>query len=59
MSFWFCRGLGSLLGGAGVLGLASGLAADSLSCAPAEFRVPGAMLFFSLLPPALAGLAQR
>lgn len=56
VSFWFCGGLGSLLGGAGALGLASGLAAESFSCALTEFRSPGAVLFFSRLPPVPAGL---
>ena len=59
VSFWFGGGLGSLLGGAGVLGLALGLAAGGLSagCAPGERCSPGAALFFSLLPPAPAGMA--
>ena len=58
VSFWFCGGRGSLLGGAGVLGLASGLGADSFSCAPAGFRSPRGEPFFSLLPPVPAALAQ-
>ena len=61
VSFWFCAGLDSLLGGAGLAVLASGLEIEafSLAGALAALLLPWGALLFSLLPPGSACTASR
>jgi len=61
VSFWFCAGLDSLLGGAGlaVLGSGLGIEAFSLAGALAAWLLPWGALLFSLLPPGSACTASR